>query len=65
MELLTNAHASQDVTEYEENTTGKKSITSVASGDSGRCEPWQGYGLASRKSFTIGTMMGMRCINVT
>jgi hypothetical protein len=23
------------------------------------------YGFASRKSFTIGTMMGMRCINVT
>src|ERR1700722_9516892 len=23
------------------------------------------YGLASRKSFTIGTMMGMRCISVT
>ncbi len=24
-----------------------------------------GYGFASRKSFTIGTMMDMRCINVT
>ena len=24
-----------------------------------------GYGFASRKSFTIGTMMGMRCISVT
>jgi hypothetical protein len=25
----------------------------------------QGYGLASRKSFTTGTMMDMRCISVT
>src|SRR6202043_3491919 len=28
-------------------------------------EPKHGYGLASRKSSTIGTMMGMRCISVT
>src|SRR5579859_5198027 len=27
-------------------------------------DPWL-YGLASRKSFTIGTMTGMRCISVT
>ena len=27
--------------------------------------PRNDYGFASRKSFTIGTMMGMRCINVT
>src|SRR4051812_29411644 len=30
-----------------------------------RREPQHGYGLALRKSFTIGTMTGMRCISVT
>ncbi len=30
-----------------------------------RREAHYGYGLALRKSFTIGTMMGMRCISVT